>query len=116
MINNNRTTRQQRKIRSSMKVRGTAEKPRLSVARSNTSMQAQLIDDVKRVTVVGVSEVHLAEKAASKTDRAKALGKFLAEKAKKHKITTVVFDKGANRYHGRVKAFAEGAREGGLKF
>jgi large subunit ribosomal protein L18 len=116
MINNNRTTRQQRKIRISMNVRGTTEKPRLSIARSNSSMQAQIIDDVKRVTVVGVSEIHLKEKAATKIERAKALGKLLAEEAKKHKVTAVVFDKGAYKYHGRVKAFAEGAREGGLTF
>lgn len=116
MINNNRTTRQQRKVRNSMKVRGTDAMPRLSVARSNRTMQAQLINDAKGVTIIGVSEVHLKEKAKTKTERAKLLGLLLAEEAKKHKITAVVFDKGAYRYHGRVRAFAEGAREGGLTF
>lgn len=89
---------------------------RLSVARSNQHMQAQLINDSKGVTVVGVSEANLTEKAKTKIERARQLGKLLAEEAKKRKVTKVVFDKGEYRYHGRVKALAEGAREGGLKF
>jgi large subunit ribosomal protein L18 len=115
-MNIQKNTRAQRKMRVSMKVRGTDAMPRLSVARSNNHLQAQLINDAKGVTVVGVSEVHLKEKGKTKIENAKQLGLLLAEEAKKHKVTTVVFDKGAYKYHGRVKAFAEGAREGGLKF
>ncbi|MDE2025966.1 MAG: 50S ribosomal protein L18 [Patescibacteria group bacterium] len=111
-----KSTRAQRKIRISMNVRGTEAMPRLSVARSNKHFQAQIINDAKGVTLVGVSEVHLKSAAKTKTEKAKQLGLLLAEEAKKHKVTAVVFDKGAYRYHGRVKAFAEGAREGGLKF
>ena len=111
-----KNTRAQRKMRNSMHVRGTEAMPRLSVARSNKHFQAQLINDDKGITLVGVAEVHVKETAKTKTEKAKLLGLFLAAEAKKHKITSVVFDKGAYRYHGRVKAFAEGAREGGLKF
>jgi large subunit ribosomal protein L18 len=107
--------KQRRKTRISMKVRGTEERPRLSISKTNSSMQAQIINDLKRVTIVGVSEKHLETKG-TKTEKAKALGLKLAEMAKKAKITKVMFDKGSNRYHGRVKAFADAAREGGLEF
>lgn len=115
MKNNKQTIR--RKIRTRSKVQGTHERPRLSVFRSNKFFYGQLIDDVKQVTVLGVSEKLLGDKKeAGKTARAKQLGLHLATLAGKKKITAVVFDKGSYKYHGRVKAFADGAREGGLIF
>lgn len=94
---------------------GTSQMPRLSVHRSNKFMSAQLIDDDHAVTLVGVSE-QMLETKGTKTERAKALGVLMAKKAIDAKVKTVVFDRGAYRYHGRVRAFAEGAREGGLQF
>lgn len=108
-----------RKIRTRSKVQGTKEMPRLSVHRSNKFMYAQLIDDAQKITIIGVSEKHLdskEEKKATKTEKAKKLGILLAKKAGEKKVQKAVFDKGSFRYHGRVKAFAEGAREGGLVF
>lgn len=99
-----------------MKVRGTAEKPRLSVFRSNDAIYAQIIDDTIGKTIIGVSEKLLGSTKGTKTENAKALGATLAQKAGEKKITSVVFDKGSYKYHGRVKALAEGAREGGLEF
>ncbi len=113
-MNNNRTTRQQRKIRVSRGVRGTVERPRLSVHRSNSTFYAQIIDDIAQKTLVGVSEDVTLK--GTKIEKARALGVKLAELAKAKKITKVVFDKGAYAYHGRVQAFADGAREGGLEF
>jgi|SRR5579864_7160586 len=109
-------TKQQRKIRISSKVRGTDEKPRLSVFRSNGSIYAQLIDDEKRKTIIGVSEKHIENKKGTKTEKAKALGLTLATKASEKNIKHIIFDKGNYKYHGRIKAIAEGAREGGLIF
>ncbi len=105
--------RRQRRIR--MKISGTAARPRLNVAKSNTSLYLQLIDDEQGVTLVSVHSRDIKEKKG-KTDVSFALGKLLAEKAQSKKIETVVFDRGGNMYTGRVKAAAEGAREGGLKF
>lgn len=106
-----------RKLRTRSKVQGTQERLRLSVFRSSKFFYGQLIDDQKRTTVLGVSEKLLGDKKeAGKTNRAKQLGLLLATLAGKKKITTVVFDKGSYKYHGRVKAFADGAREGGLIF
>jgi large subunit ribosomal protein L18 len=110
------TTTLQRKIRISRKVRGTDQKPRLSVFRSNHQIAVQLIDDVAGKTIIGVSEKHLENTKGPKIARAKALGIIVAAKALEKKISQVVFDKGSYRYHGRVKAVAEGAREGGLDF
>lgn len=101
------------------RIRGTAERPRISVFRSNTSMYAQLINDEAGKTVVFVTlkEIKADKKGTgSGISKAMELGKLLAEKAKKAGCSTAVFDRGAYAYHGRVKAFAEGAREGGLKF
>jgi len=99
------------------RVAGTAQRPRLSVFRSNTGIFAQLIDDEKNVTLVSASTKEADKKGkVNKTEAALALGKLIAQKAKDKKIETVVFDRGGNRYHGRVKAVAEGAREGGLEF
>lgn len=109
---------QRRKIRIRAKLVGTAHAPRLSVHRTNAHVYVQLIDDTKAVTLLGISEKELATSAAklTKTERAKELGLLLAKKAGEKKIKKAVFDKGAFRYHGRVKAVAEGAREGGLEF
>lgn len=89
---------------------------RLSVFRSNKYISAQIIDDTKGETLVSVSEGELKETKGTKTERAKNLGLILAKKARDKKISKVVFDRGEFAYHGRVKALAQGAREGGLKF
>lgn len=100
------------------KVRGTAERPRLSVFRSNKQIYAQLIDDVAGTTLVAASSRidAIGGAAANKVDKAAMVGKELAEKAKAAGITKVVFDRNGYLYHGRVKSLAEGAREGGLEF
>ena len=106
-----------RKTRIRAKVKGTEARPRLSVFRSNKHVYAQLIDDAKKQTLTGASEMELKlAKETNKSGRAKEIGLLIAKKALVKKITAVVFDKGAYKYHGRVKAIAEGAREGGLKF
>lgn len=98
-------------------VNGTAERPRLCVYRSNRHIIAQLIDDATGMVLLGASDVNLKDrKGKNKTDLAKEVGKNLAEQAKAKKIAKVVFDRGGRLYHGRVKALAEGAREGGLTF
>ena len=94
---------------------GTNETPRLCVFRSNTAIYAQLIDDVKGVTLASSSSLELKVKN-NNVEAAKAVGKDIADKAKKAKIKTVVFDRGGYLYHGRVKALAEAAREAGLEF
>ena len=105
----------QKRIRS--KTKGTSEKPRLSVFRSNKSIYAQVIDDEKQKTIIGVSQKELSNKEkTTKTDKARQLGLLIAKKAIQKKISEVVFDRGSYKYHGRVKAVAQGAREGGLKF
>ncbi len=106
----------QRKARVRKQLRATGKRIRLSVSRSNVAIYAQLIDDTKRITLIGVSEAHIEAKGKNKTERARMVGIELAKRAKEHKVTEVSFDKGAYRYHGRVKALAEGAREGGLTF
>lgn len=105
------------KIRLSIrrKISGTAEKPRLSVFRSNSQIYAQIIDDVKGVTLAAASTMEL-EATGTKTEKSTAVGKAIAAKAIEKGIKAVVFDRGGYLYHGRVKALAEGAREGGLQF
>jgi large subunit ribosomal protein L18 len=99
------------------RVSGTSERPRLCVYRSNKHIFAQLIDDTTGITISGVSDLNIKKKSGlDKTGVAGEVGKLIAEKAKAKKIDTVVFDRGGRLYHGRVKALAEGAREGGLKF
>lgn len=108
-----------REIRTRIKVRGTTERPRLSVYKSNKFMSAQIIDDVKAVTIVSVNEKALGKLGELGKDgigKAKEIGKMIAEKAVKMKVKKVVFDKGGYAYHGKIKAIAEGAREGGLEF
>lgn len=98
------------------KVFGTALRPRLSVFKSNTHIYGQIIDDALQCTVVSFSDLAMKDKKEKNTERARAVGKMLATEAKKKNITNVVFDRGGFRYHGRIKALAEGAREGGLVF
>ena len=112
--NNERRSRIKKGVRK--KVSGTAERPRLSVFRSNKGIYAQLIDDIKGVTIASVSTRELNEKSNLNVETSKQVGKKLAEKAASSGVASVVFDRNGYLYHGNVKAFAEGAREGGLKF
>lgn len=98
------------------KVKGSATCPRLCVFRSNKHIEAQLIDDVAKATLVSASSVQLKLENGSNIEAAKKVGADLAAKAKAKKISTVVFDRGGYVYHGRVAALADAAREGGLKF
>jgi large subunit ribosomal protein L18 len=108
--------RARRAIRVRSKVRGTTERPRLSVFRSNRAIWAQLIDDSKGRTLASAGSVHVKEKGLSKADQAAKVGEIVAQRAKAAGIGKVVFDRGPYLYHGRVKALAEGARQGGLDF
>ena len=108
-------TRRHRRVRG--KIAGTAERPRLTVHRSNLGIYAQLVDDAEGRTVTSVGWKQLPKSfKGTKTDQAREVGKLLADRAKKAGHQTVVFDRAGYLYHGRVKALAEGAREGGLKF
>lgn len=95
---------------------GTTERPRISVFKSNKAIYAQIIDDTKGHTLVAISSSEIGNKAAATVASSKEVGIKLAEKAKSAGIESVVFDRGGYVYHGKVKALAEGAREGGLKF
>ena len=110
-----KTRRVRRHIRVRSRIQGSIHRPRLSIFRSNKYFYAQLIDDDGARTVLGMSDRGIA-KSKKKTERAYAFGEALAKKAQEAKIVEVVFDRGGFRYHGRTKAFAEGARNGGLKF
>ncbi len=112
-----RIKKQFRARRTRAKISGSAARPRLSVFRSNSHIYAQLIDDVKSVTLASASDLSLkgAEKK-TKTERAKMVGLDLAKQAQASKILEAVFDKGSYKYHGIIKSLADGAREGGLKF
>lgn len=112
-IKTEKRIRLHKKIRS--RVSGTAECPRLAVFRSNRYMYAQLIDDVKGVTLVSASDLSLDDKM-NKVERAKTVGKNLAASAQKEHISKVVFDRGGFSYRGRVQALADAAREAGLQF
>lgn len=105
-----------RKLRVRSKIKKDTGRIRLSVFRSNKYIFAQLIDDSKGETVIGISEKSLPKIEGTKSERAKSLGLLLASKAKAKKITKIVFDRGSYSYHGRVKNIAEGLREGGLEF
>lgn len=113
MRNTNKKLRRQTRTRNNIK--SSSDRLRLSVTRSNKYVSAQLIDDVKGVTLVGMSQKNLKTKG-TKMDNAKALGLELALKLKAKKITKIVFDRGSYAYHGRVKNVAEGLREGGIEF
>ena len=112
-----RQARERRHRRVRRKIAGTAERPRLAVHRSNRGIEAQLIDDVEGKTLAYAGHIGLPKSfKGSKTEQAAEVGKVLAAAAKKAGIETVVFDRGGYLYHGRVKALADGAREGGLSF
>ena len=106
--------RRHRRVR--RKVLGTAERPRLVVFRSNRGIDAQLVDDLDGRTLAAASWLQLKRFKGNKTDQAAEVGKLLAQRAKEAGIETAVFDRGGYLYHGRVKALADAAREGGLRF
>ena len=109
--------RQRRHIRIKSRVKGTEKCPRLSVFRSNKYIYAQLIDDFNGKTLVSSNDVKTSKKDnLNKTEKAKEIGSSLAKKALAQKIEKIIFDRGGYKYHGRIKAIAEGARQGGLKF
>jgi large subunit ribosomal protein L18 len=119
MRTSTKTTRRQNiRYRIRAKIAGTAQKPRLSVFRSNTEIYAQLIDDDNAVTLAAASsrDKDIAAQKAPKAEKGKLVGQAIARKAKELGLENVVFDRGGNLYHGRVKAVADGAREGGLVF
>lgn len=109
-------SRLRRHARVRRKISGTAETPRLCVYRSNKNIEAQLIDDVKGVTLVSSSSMTLKLENGSNIEAAATVGADIAKKALAQNITAVVFDRSGYIYHGRVKALAEAAREAGLKF
>jgi len=106
--------RRHRRVRG--KVAGTSDRPRLVVSRSNRGIVAQLVDDSNGKTVASASWLQVKSVKGNKTAQAAEVGKLLAQKAKDAKIAGAVFDRGGYLYHGRVKALADAAREGGLKF
>ena len=106
--------RRRRRVRA--KIRGSAERPRISVFRSNLGISAQVIDDDRGHTLAAVAWTEGDLRSLSRMDQAKKAGELLAQRAKAAGVETVVFDRGGYRYHGRVKALAEAAREGGLAF
>lgn len=113
--------RKRRHVRVRAKVSGTSQRPRLNVFRSSAHIYAQVIDDVRGHTLVAASDLEEVVKdragdKSTKRDRAKLVGEVIAERAKEAGIDSVVFDRGGFLFHGRVKAVADGAREGGLKF
>ena len=109
-----RRLRRRRRVRA--KIRGSAERPRLSVFRSNRGVRAQLVDDERGHTLAAVSWTEPDLKKLKREEQAKRAGELLAERAKKAGVETCLFDRGGYRYHGHVRALAEGAREGGLRF
>lgn len=109
-------SRQRIHMRVRKKVSGSADCPRLSVYRSNKAIYCQIIDDLKGHTLAAANSWEGGKASGTKTEVAKLVGQRIAEKAKAAGIESVVFDRGGYLYHGRVKALADGAREGGLKF
>ncbi len=109
-----RAHRDKRRKRVRRRIYGTAERPRLSVYRSNVHIYAQLVDDDEGHTLVAVDSREAGD-AENRVEAARKVGELIAERAKAADIEEVVFDRGGNRYHGRVAALAEGARSGGLK-
>jgi large subunit ribosomal protein L18 len=109
-----RGSRARRHFRLRKKVSGTAERPRLVVTRSSRHVYAQVVDDSRGVTLVSASTYKITN-AGDKTARARRVGQLIAERARAAGISKVVFDRGGNKYHGRIAALAEAAREGGLE-
>lgn len=105
-----------RKKRVRAKVVGTKQRPRLNVFRSLRHINVQIIDDIAGKTLVSANDLELKNKKDSKLDKAKEIGKLIAKKALEKNIKKVIFDRASYKYHGRIKAVAEGAREGGLEF
>jgi large subunit ribosomal protein L18 len=118
MSNNKSSARQKIRYRIRKKISGTPAKPRLSVFRSNSDIYAQLIDDTNGATIVAASskQKDISAQKAPKIEKSKLVGEAIAKKATELGIKNVVFDRSGYIYHGRVKAVAEGAREGGLDF
>jgi large subunit ribosomal protein L18 len=120
MAGKSHISRERRRRRIRMKISGTAQRPRLSVFRSTEQIYAQLIDDVSGNTIISASSIDKDLKAEmdgkTKSEQATLVGKSVAERALAAGIEQVVFDRGGFLYHGRIKALADGAREGGLKF
>ena len=114
LTNRQRRLRRRRRVRA--RVVGSAERPRLSVYRSNRGVFAQLIDDTKGHTLAAVNWIEPELRELRASEQAKRAGQLLADRAKAAGVETCVFDRGGYQFHGRVKALAEGAREGGLKF
>ncbi len=113
------TSREKRHKRVRGKVHGTSQRPRLSVFRSNKNLQIQLVDDITKITILGMSTKVVADKKTTKTEESKKLGLEFGKKVSElenGKYKAIVFDRGGYRYHGRVKAVAEGLRESGLSF
>ncbi|GAA0613562.1 MULTISPECIES: 50S ribosomal protein L18 [Sporichthya] len=110
--------RKRRHLRVRKKVSGTATRPRLVVNRSSRHMVAQVVDDTAGVTLASAStmDASLRTAAGDKTEKARKVGELVAERAKAAGVSAVVFDRGGNRYHGRIAALADGARESGLEF
>ncbi len=109
-------TRARRHRRVRRKVMGMPDQPRLTVFRSNKGIYAQVIDDIDGKTIVSASSREVKDSGINKTQAAEKVGQLLAAKAKEKNIDKVVFDRGGYLYHGRVKALADGARKGGIKF
>ena len=118
MSNTKINRRQKIRFRIRAKIKGTAVRPRLAIYRSNTQIYAQVIDDLKGQTICAASskEGGISEIKGNKVEQSALVGKLIAEKAKAAGVEKVVFDRGGYLYHGRVKALADGAREGGLNF
>jgi large subunit ribosomal protein L18 len=114
LTNRQRRLKRLRRVRA--RVNGTAERPRLSVYRSNKGIFAQLVDDTKGQTLAAVNWIEPELRKLTASEQAKKAGELLAERAKSAGVESCVFDRGGYQYHGRVKALAEGAREGGLAF
>lgn len=115
-INAKRARAERRAARTRALVQGTPERPRLSVQRSLKHISAQLIDDVHGKTLAHASDMKLGKASGKPVEMAREVGKLLAQNAKAAGVSVVVFDRGSYRYHGRVAALADGAREGGLIF
>lgn len=115
MAGKNRERRARIKMGVRKKIGGTNDRPRLTVFRSNTGIYAQIIDDVKGVTLASASTLEIGKKNVNQ-ENSRNVGKKLAEKAVASGIQSIVFDRNGYLYHGNIKALAEGAREGGLKF
>jgi large subunit ribosomal protein L18 len=111
-------SRARRQVRGRKRLAGTAERPRLVVTRSSRHITVQVVDDLAGKTIASAStmEADLRTQSGDKTEKAKLVGGLVAERAKKAGIEAVVFDRAGNRYHGRIAALADAAREGGLRF